>query len=128
MCGDIESDESLAEEYYVRFIDHTRRYLATLPDEGQVDDPVYAYLDTLFRNTLRSAAELNRAPEEVSGYDRLSMEPLVYARLAGFMAAHQPLQEDPLKRLIEALMTGYTEGEAIMTQQHGHDHSSDHRH
>ena len=128
MCGDIESDESLAEEYYVRFVEHTRRYLATLADDGRDGDPVYAYLDTLFRNTLRSAAELNRAPEEVSGYDRLSMEPLVYARLAGFMAAHQPLQEDPLRRLIEALMTGYTEGEAIMTEQHGHDHSSDHTH
>ena len=128
MCGDIESDETLAEEYYARFVAHTRRYLATLGDESHGGDPVYAYLDALFRNTLSAAAELGGAPEDVSGYDRLSMEPLVYARLAGFMAAHQPLQEDPLRRLIEALMTGYTEGEEIMAQAHGHDHGHDHTH
>jgi hypothetical protein len=55
------------------------------------------------------------------------MEPLVFARLAGFMAAHLPLQEDPLKRVIEALMTGYSEGEIEMPD-HAHDHDHGHSH
>ena len=78
--------------------------------------------------TLSAAATLDNTPDEVTGYERLSMEPLVYARLAGFMAAHQPLQEDPLRRLIEALMTGYAEGEAVMAQDHRHSHGHDHTH
>jgi len=132
MCGDIEDDESLAEEYYARFVDHTRRFLATSKVEGRERaDPLYTHLETLFRSTLSAAAELDTAAEEVSGYERLSMEPLVYARLAGFMAAHQPLQDDPLRRLIEALMTGYEEGEAINSGQdhhHAHGHGHDHTH
>jgi hypothetical protein len=39
----------------------------------------------------------NRAPDEMSGYQRLAMEPLVFARLAGFIARHVPLVEDPLR-------------------------------
>ena len=129
MCGDIESDETLAEEYYTRFVDHTQRFLAGLAKERhEANDPVYAYLDALFHTTLSAAATLESAPDDVTGYERLSMEPLVYARLAGFMAAHQPLQEDPLRRLIEALMTGYAEGEAAMAQDHRHTHGHDHTH
>ena len=53
-----------------------------------------------------------RAPDDMSGYDRMVMEPLVFARLAGFIAAHVPLSEDPLRRVIDALMVGYSEGES----------------
>jgi len=58
------------------------------------------------------------------------MEPLVFARLAGFIAAHTPLSEDPLRRLIEALMLGYSEGEIAVPHDHdhGHDHFHDHDH
>ena len=127
MCGDLEGDESQAEEFYTRFVNDTHTFLASLSARSAGADagPVYAYLDSLFRDTLATAADDDKAPEEVSGYERLSMEPLVYARLAGFMAAHQPLGDDPLRRLIEALMTGYAEGEAELTN---HDHSPDHTH
>ena len=55
------------------------------------------------------------------------MEPLVLARLAGFMAAHLPLHEDPLKRVMEALMIGYSEGEIeIPNPDHDHDHGHSH--
>jgi hypothetical protein len=52
------------------------------------------------------------------------MEPLVFARLAGFIAAHVPLSEDPLRRVMEALMLGYSEGE-IALPDHDHDHGDD---
>jgi hypothetical protein len=129
MCGDFDTDEARAEAFYARFVDHTRAFLAGLEAErARNAEELYDYLDTLFRDTL--AATVAHADEErgqVSGYERLCMEPLVYVRLAGFMAAHQPLEDDPLRRLIEALMTGYAEGEASMTDpQHGHSH--DHTH
>lgn len=131
MCGDIEDDDSLAEEFYARFAEHAHIFLAKLTTSPRPEeqDQLYAYLDALFRSALKSAAEPEDAPESVSAYERLRMEPLVYARLAGFMAAHQPLEEDPLRRLIEALMTGYAEGETMISERdredvghHGHTH------
>jgi hypothetical protein len=55
------------------------------------------------------------------------MQPLVFARLAGFLAAHASLQEDPLRKVVEALMLGYAEAERIQPY-HGHDHDHDHDH
>ena len=126
MCGDIESDEARAEEFYYRFVAHAHTLLGA-PAEAAGVDPLHAHLDHLFQEALAAAADEDRTPEEVSGYERLKMEPLVYARLAGFMAAHQPLDEDPLRCLIEALMTGYAEGEAALLEP-GHDHASGHDH
>lgn len=131
MCGDLENDESLAEEFYAQFVEHARVFLSKLPaPSGHGDEDVlYAYLDALFRSALDAAADPDEAPASVGGYERLRMEPLVYARLAGFMAAHQPLDEDPLRRVIEALMTGYAEGEEMISEReretvghHGHTH------
>lgn len=129
MCGDIETDESLAEEFYTRFREHARQFLAKLTTQTRRGEAsqLYAYLDALLRRELAAAANPDGAPQAVSGYERLRMEPLVYARIAGFMAAHQPLDEDPLKRLIEALMTGYAEGEGLLAERarephHPHTH------
>jgi hypothetical protein len=129
MCGEFDDEDSLAEELYQHFTKHAQEFLeklTTLTPRGE-DAQLYTYLDALFRTALKSAAEPEDAPPTVSGYDRLRMEPLVYARLAGFMAAHQPLDEDPLRRLIEALMTGYAEGEEMLAE-HEHDPSDHHGH
>jgi hypothetical protein len=121
MCGDIESDESIAEEHYRRFVERTQTYLSPKEQNNkQSTDTLYIHLDALFRKTLVSITEPDNVSQEVTGYERLSMEPLVYARLAGFIAAHQPLEDDPLKRLIEALMTGYAEGESTLVTAHNH--------
>lgn len=131
MCGDLESDETLLEEFYARFVEDARAFLADLEAEGGAadGDPLYRYLDGLFREMLKSAADQDMAPEDTSGYDRLCMEPLVFARIAGFMAAHQPLEDDPMRRLMEAVMTGYTEGEDAIeryARHHAHDHGHTH--
>ena len=127
MCGELEEDGGQAEEeLYGRFIAHVHSFLATLKSQRS-DAPLHAHLDRLFRETLKSSADHTRVPEGVGSYERLAMEPLVFARLAGFMAAHLPLHEDPLKRVIEALMMGYAEGE-IELPTHDHDHDHDHGH
>ena len=129
MCGDLESDEALAEDFYARFVDHSRSFLAAMKAESAAatTNQLHAHLDSLFKQTLTAATEHGSALEEVSGFERLCMEPLVYARLAGFMAAHQPLEDDPMRRLMEAVMTGYDEGEAIMSEE-DHHHSHEHTH
>lgn len=129
MCGDLESDEARAEDFFTRFVDHTRLFLAAMNAEnaGASTNQLHDHLDSLFQRALTAATEQGEAPEDVSGFERLCMEPLVYARLAGFMAAHQPLEDDPMRRLIEAVMTGYDEGETIMSDV-AHRHSHEHTH
>jgi hypothetical protein len=60
-------------------------------------------------------------------YEMLAAQPIVFARLAGFLAAHASLHDDPLRKVIEALMHGYSEAERI-EPEHGHDHDGPHHH
>ena len=96
--------------------------LAKLRAQNKSDDAMHTHLDRLFRELLIASVDERKAPREMTGYQRLAMEPLVFARLAGFIAAHVPLHEDPLRRTIEALMLGYSEGEIALADSHGHDH------
>jgi hypothetical protein len=129
MCGDLETEESRGEELYARFSEHTRAFLESVEQFSDAEhNSLYAYLDALFRSSLMTVADPGSAPADVSGYERLTMEPLVFGRLAGFIAAHQPLEEDPLRRLLEAMMTGYAEGEAstsraVEESHRHHDHA-----
>ena len=127
MCGDLEEEAGPDEGVYDRFVAHAHSFLATMKKQGKNPDPVHAHLDRLFREALAAAIDPNRAPDEMSGYQRIAMEPLVFARLAGFIAAHVPLSEDPLRRVMEALMLGYSEGE-IAAPDHDHDHDPFHGH
>jgi len=123
MCGDLEEEKG-ADDFYDRFVAHAHSVLSQMKRERRNADPVHAHLDRMFRQLLSEAIDPNRAPDEMSGYQRLAMEPLVFARLAGFIAAHVPLAEDPLRRVMEAMMLGYSEGE-IALSDHDHDHDSD---
>jgi hypothetical protein len=55
-------------------------------------------------------------------YERMIAQPVVFARLAGFLAAHMSLGEDPLRRVMEALMLGYSEAEAMDRERRDYDH------
>jgi hypothetical protein len=123
MCGELEEEVAPEEEAHSRFIAHAHSFIAKIRAGGAPSDVTHAYLDRMFRELLMAAIDDRRVPEEMTGYQRLCMEPLVFARLAGFIAAHMPLHEDPLKRTIEALMLGYSEGElTIASGDHDHEH------
>lgn len=128
MCGDLEEEARPDEEVYARFVAHVHSFLAGMKKKGKGADDVHAHLDRLFRELLLSLVDEKKAPEDMGGYQRLAMEPLVFARLAGFIAAHVPLAEDPLRRVIEALMVGYSEGEIALAHDHDHDHDHDDHH
>jgi len=131
MCGDVEDDApSPAEErLYTMFLSHARALLArygNVPKEPGAD--LNAYMDKLFADALSRAARDAEGTDEERRYERLAAQPLVFARLAGFLAAHLSLQEDPLRKVIEALMLGYQEGEEMTAADHAHGHTHDHDH
>src|SRR5262245_16067533 len=131
MCGELEEEAGPEEEAHARFVAHVHSFLAKLRSQPKGDDAVNNYLDRIFREALIASIDDKKAPRDMTGYQRLAMEPLVFARLAGFIAAHVPLHEDPLRRTIEALMLGYSEGEisvASFDHDHEHPHGSEYGH
>ena len=129
MCGDLEEEGSggLEEALYGRFLSHALTLQGQAKKRaGAARQDVNGSLDRLFSDALtRAMGDLN-AISDGEKYRHLAAQPLVFARLAGFLAAHASLQEDPLRKVIEALMHGYAEAEQT-EPYHGHDHD-DHDH
>jgi hypothetical protein len=125
MCGDLEEEggpSSLEELMCNRFILNVRSVLAEAERHPKKQpDAVFASLDKLFTDALSRALKDMQAQNPNDHYRILALLPLVFARLAGFMAAHASPQDDPLRKVMEALMHGYAEPESI-TPDHGHDH------
>ena len=119
MCGDLEDEEGdgkLEVALYRRFVAHTRALLASAPPPSQEPADNTRYMERLFTDALsRSLKDC----EQLSGrqYERMIVQPVVFARLAGFLAAHMSLGEDPLRRVMEAMMLGYSEAEAMDREQ-----------
>ncbi len=129
MCGDLEEDESrFGDQLYARFRLHARELLRGHGAQGSATPKdLNAYMDRLFADALgRCARDGEQA--DAGAYELLRAQPLVFARLAGFLAAHVSLQEDPLRKVMEALMHGYEEAEHIERDHHGHDHGDGHHH
>jgi hypothetical protein len=123
MCGDMDDDEGeLEERLYARFRAHVQMLLSEPPPQEPAD--LNEYLDKLFFDSL--SRSLRDGEQATQRYERLAMQPLVFARLAGFLAGHLALSEDPLRKVIEAMMMGYGEAEALdQAQDHDHHHHGD---
>ena len=88
-------------------------------------------LDELFNDLLKRCVNDAEQVASPHAYRQVAMQSLVLARLAGFLAGHVALNEDPLRKLMEAVMLGYGEAESSPTHEHhGHEHSHgrDHDH
>ena len=122
MCGDMDDDEGeLEERLYARFRAHAQMLLSEPAPQEPAD--LNDYLDKLFFDSLsRSVRDGEQAAQR---YERLAMQPLVFARLAGFLAGHLALSEDPLRKVIEAMMMGYGEAEALDQAQADDHHHGD---
>ncbi|HEY8579399.1 MAG TPA: hypothetical protein VIL72_05895 [Beijerinckiaceae bacterium] len=119
MCGEDDDRAPPLQELCVdAFLAHGRRLAAEPAPAG---DPVVGAIDALFRDALaRAMRDCDGAPDG-RRYDVMAMQPLAFARLAGFIAGGLPPGEDPLRRVIEALMHGYAEAERAAAAG-GHDH------
>jgi len=131
MCGDIDDEAGEWEDaLYARFLAQAR---ALLEARGQgapppAGDP-YAYMDKLFADALSRCVRDGEEADADARYGRISLQPLVFARLTGFLAGHLARDQDPLRGVIEELMRGYAEaGPATADHAHDHDHNHDHGH
>jgi hypothetical protein len=133
MCGDVDEEAGELEELlYARFLAHAR---ALLEPQGYAKaaspDDAIAYMDKLFSDALSRCVRDGEEAGADQRYLRLANQPLVFARLAGLIAGHLALDQDPLRKVIEALMQGYREAAQAdhdYDHDHGHDHDHDHGH
>lgn len=119
MCGDLDDEAEegkLEAALYARFVAHARMLLAqTQPAETPADNA--RYMEKLFSDALGRAVKDCEQMSLDGRYERMMVQPVVFARLAGFLAAHMSLGEDPLRRVIEALMLGYSEAETMEREE-----------
>lgn len=130
MCGDLEPEDRLESDLYQRFRVQAQAMLER-PRSGAGD--LNRYLDSLFDEVLRRCRDdADRTDEDPTGYARVAMQSLVLARLAGFLAGHVALHEDPMRKVMEAVMLGYREAESPPERDHhgpgGHGHDHGHHH
>ena len=123
MCGDMDDESEIEARLYARFRAHAQEVLAQPAPQEPAD--LSDYLDKLFFDSLSRSVRDGEQAEVAQRYERLGMQPLVFARLAGFLAGHLALSEDPLRKVIEAMMMGYGEAEAL-DQAQDHDHDQHH--
>ena len=126
MCGELEEEDRFEGDLYQRFLVHSQAMLAKAPAGG---DDLTRYLDALFNDLLARCVRDDEQVASPNAYRQLAMQSLVLARLAGFLAGHVALNEDPLRKMMEAMMLGYGEAESPPERDHhGHDHDHDHGH
>jgi hypothetical protein len=128
MCGDLDEEDPREAALYTRF---RTRAAAVLRESGANGadgaENAATYMEKLFADALSRCVCDGDAAEESRRYELLSLQPIVLARLAGFLAAHVSLREDPLRSVIDALMHGYSEAERIESD-HGHSHEDEDGH
>lgn len=121
MCGEDDDGASRTEDMlYTRFVAAAQALLAHQQSRRAQSDDVLASIDKLFTDALSRTLKDTEAASEADQYVLLAMQPVVFARLAGFLAGHVSLQEDPLRKVMEAVMHGYAEAE--QADRTGHDH------
>ena len=127
MCGDLEEEDRLEGDLYQRFLVQSQALLHKPAADGEMN----RYLDQLFADLLKRCVQDAEQVASPNAYRQVAMQSLVLARLAGFLAGHVALNEDPMRKVMEALMHGYGEAEHPPERDHhgpGHDHEHDHRH
>jgi hypothetical protein len=127
MCGDLDEDEEVArleDALYARFVMHARMLLKDAGVSQARPADLSGYMERLFNDALSRSVRDNEETAEGQRYERLSMQPVVFARLAGLLAGHLARGEDPLRKVMEAMMLGYSEAET-MDQEHEHHQHGD---
>lgn len=135
MCGDIDEDTGHDDAIFRRFVELARRYGAG-PGEPthrlaqDLTDPQGRgeYMSGLFHDALnRALGDAAAAPDGVRS-DAIASQAIVFARLAGFLAAQLPPGADLFRSAMEAFMDGHGELAQSRPDHHHHGHSHDHDH
>ena len=123
MCGELDDDDvgSLEDRLFDAFLVHARLLTAEAERSQRDSSSIAAYADRLMSDALNRARRDAEAAEGARRNAIFGVQPLVFARLAGFLASHMPLNEDPMRKMMEAMMHGYAEAERLGASG-GHDH------
>ncbi len=131
MCGELDDDgpSDLEARLFAAFTVHARLLIKEATSSKHETGSVSAYADRLMGDALNRALRDSGAADSSQRQGVFSVQPLVFARLAGFLASHLPLNEDPMRRVMEAFMHGYAEAERLGASI-GHDHGdgAEHHH
>ena len=126
MCGEIDEEGRARPDLLQGFL---LRASTVVSRAGAARDGVNpnlnAYLDQLFADVLKRCMDDLGNTEPAEAYRRLAMQSAVMARLAGYLAGHAALNEDPLRRVMEATLLGYGEADPVTrgpASEHGHSH------
>ena len=130
MCGEIDDEGSAKSgaeaELLQRFLLRGGALLARrVADDGMAGDGMNAYLDALFADVIKRCVDDVQSATGADAARRLALQSVVLARAAGFLAGHAALNDDPLRRVIEATMLGYGEADPAPRQvgdEHRHSH------
>jgi hypothetical protein len=128
MCGDLDEDEEVArleDQLYVRFVMHARALLKDAGSSSAKPADLAGYMEKLFNDALSRSVRDSEETAEAQRYERLAVQPVVFARLAGLLAGHLARGEDPLRKVMEALMLGYSEAETMDQAHEQHHHHGD---
>ncbi len=128
MCGDLDEEDGSEAALYARFRTHAGAFINTQAGAAAGSGDLSAYLDRLFANLLTKCVQDSDALETGHRYEAMAAQPLVLARLAGLLAGHASLRDDPLRKAIEALMLGYSEAQTAQAHDHPHDDMHLHGH
>ena len=126
MCGEIDEEGKAEADLLQRFLLRAGATVtrASAAREG-VNQSLNAYLDQLFVDVLKRCTDDLSNTEPAEACRRLAMQSAVMARLAGYLAGHAALNEDPLRRVMEATLLGYGEADPVAggpANEHGHSH------
>jgi len=133
MCGEIDEQERIDEELFERFLEFAGKYGISpaftdqnTPSQLDNQDARNAYMNSLFKAAL--ARTVNDAANMPNGerMDILAGQAIVFARIAGFLAAQFPPENDLFRTTIAAMMEGHKE--IATTQQVADNHHHHHHH
>ena len=131
MCGEIDEEGKAEADLLQRFLLRAGAKVMGAQVTGAnaardaVNQSLNAYLDQLFADVLKRCTDDLSNTDPAEAYRRLAMQSAVMARLAGYLAGHAALNEDPLRRVMEATLLGYGEADPVArgpANDHGHSH------
>jgi hypothetical protein len=134
MCGDLEDDTAFDDLIFGRFTDFARKHgvqpkpeIRPLAHDLTGPEGQRAYMSGLFHDAMVRAVNDTAAAAEGTRADAIAGQAVVFARLAGMLAAQLPPESDLFRATMEAFMDGH--GEPARRQaEHHHHHGHDHEH
>ncbi len=132
MCGDLEEDTAFDDLIFRRFAGFALSYGVVPPQEIQpvphdLTEPEGrgTYMSALFRDTMVRAMKDTASAAEGTRADAIAGQAVVFARLAGMLAAQLPPESDIFRAAMEAFMDGHGEPARREAKRHHHDHDHD---